>query len=64
MANRHAPGGISGSKVSAIPDSNGNGQPDHPEHHLFSRVCHHGPLRLDRAAVSPLTRNSRDALGP
>src|SRR4051812_38991693 len=45
MVNRHAPGGINGSKVSEIPDSNATASPITPNTTVFNRVCHHGPLR-------------------
>src|SRR6478752_9737028 len=66
---RHAPGGINGSisaggTLAASPDSRASARPISPNTTMFSAGCHQRPTRLDNAAVSPLSRNSNDAVGP
>ena len=38
--------------------------PISPKMIMFRATCHQRPVRRDSAAVSPLTRNSRLAVGP
>ena len=63
-ASSHGPGGISGSTISANPENPAIASPIRPKMTMFSADCHHRPDRRDNAAVNPLIRNRKDALGP
>jgi hypothetical protein len=63
-AKSQGPGGISGSTISANPANPAIASPINPKMTMLSADCHHRPERLDSAAVRPLIRNRKDALGP